>query len=277
VLVLTFATGRLDLPKRVTRTLVIGSVAFAVAAFQLVPMVLDESLINHSRWEPQWKWDSFGALNVYQMLVRGDLLDFGRLPVLSVLALLGAVVCIVKIHKGETHRFLVAGGVLWLVLFCGRPALGVLFTMLGGNQLPLHRLIGGVHTFAFFFIGIGLSTVWKWCLGTSFAYRKTIATGLTALLLFPVVSERGSFHQRNKEWSEMNLAALDIEKTDVDAAVSAINASSGRAYSGKAATWGQSIQSGKRAVLCDIKHSLHSGSFFFVSCDGTNFRPEGLV
>ena len=61
-----------------------------VSAFQLLPVWMDDPILNHSRWEQSWKWDSFGAGVVLKALFTGELLDHGRLPVLSLLALLGA-------------------------------------------------------------------------------------------------------------------------------------------------------------------------------------------
>ena len=41
-------------------------------------LLRDGSLINHSRWEPVWKWDSFGAGPVLKQLFTGDLLERSR-------------------------------------------------------------------------------------------------------------------------------------------------------------------------------------------------------
>src|SRR5204862_1512677 len=153
LLVLSFLPNRLELRQRLARIAVLACIAFSVSAFQLLPMLQDGFLVNHSRWEGQWKWDSFGASYVFRSLLRGDLFDYGRLPVLSLLVLVGALACIVKMSKGairsgesdslsETYRFLLLGAVLWLLLFCGRPAWGVLFTLLHADQLQLHRLLG---------------------------------------------------------------------------------------------------------------------------------------
>jgi hypothetical protein len=71
-------------------------VAFAVTAFHLLPLLLDAPRVNRSRWEPAWKWDSFGAREVLEKLLSGDLLDAGRLPVLSLLALAGVVIAITR-------------------------------------------------------------------------------------------------------------------------------------------------------------------------------------
>src|SRR5260370_29508424 len=75
---------------RIRRVAMIGAVALLLSAFQLVPLLLDGSNINHSRWESVWKWDSFGAGAVLKWLFTGELLDHGRLPVLTLLSLAGA-------------------------------------------------------------------------------------------------------------------------------------------------------------------------------------------
>ena len=36
-----------------------------------------------------WKFDSYGAKDVLTKLLAGDLYDFGRFPILSILALIG--------------------------------------------------------------------------------------------------------------------------------------------------------------------------------------------
>ena len=74
---------------RILRTAWVGAIAFVLAAFEFVPMMLDKSIINHSRWEPSWKWDSFGANQVTKLLFTGELLDHGRAPAFTLLALLG--------------------------------------------------------------------------------------------------------------------------------------------------------------------------------------------
>src|SRR5437867_3187824 len=256
LVLLIFIPNTLPASKRLVRTGIAGFVSFAVAAFQLIPMLLDGSLINHSRWEPQWKWDSFGFSYVFENLVRGNLFDFGRLPALSLLALLGAVICVLRIQRRKpktgvdtetpsaTYAFALFGAGLWLLLFCGRPAWGVLFTMLGAGNVQLHRLIGGLHTFGFLLIGIGLGTVWLWCVNHRFRGRYVLAGVIGLAVLFPVLKERRIFLHENTEWSRINLAALNSQEEHIAAAVSTLQTAPGRTYSGLAATWGNQFRVG---------------------------------
>ena len=175
---------------------------------------------------------------------------------LSLLALLGAVVCVVRIRRGAlepstgaespsaAYAFALFGALLWLLMFCGRPTWGVLFTMLGAGNVHLHRLIGGLHTFGFFLMGIGLGSVWFWCVNKRFRGRYVLATLIGVAVLFPVFRERRIYLQKNAEWSQSNLAALSSQEEHIDAAVSSLKTGSGRTYSGLAATWGNQFRVG---------------------------------
>src|ERR1051326_5317741 len=109
---------------RIRRVSFVGVVSALLSSFQLLPLMLDRGAINHSRWEPVWKWDSFGAGTVMQWFVTGDLLDFGRMPVLTVLAVSGALLWFRRSRREEpdpAHVFIALGATLWLLFFFGRP------------------------------------------------------------------------------------------------------------------------------------------------------------
>jgi len=40
---------------RIRRTVCVGCAALVLAAFQLLPVLIDSPILNHSRWEEQWK------------------------------------------------------------------------------------------------------------------------------------------------------------------------------------------------------------------------------
>src|SRR5262249_34937986 len=60
-----------DTPRSVRfgRTVRLGAIAVAISAFQLLPLLIDSPILNHSRWEPSWKWDGFGWFSVLRYLV----------------------------------------------------------------------------------------------------------------------------------------------------------------------------------------------------------------
>ena len=162
---------------RIRRVAMVGAVALLLSAFQLAPLMLDRSSINHSRWEAVWKWDSFGAGQVLQTLFTGELLDHGRLPMLTLLALAGVALFVWNKSKRrevcQAHAFAVWAAAFWVLVFFGRPFWGPLLTMLGvSDDLQLHRVIGGAHIFLVLLAAIALSALWR-----ELAQRRHYAAG----------------------------------------------------------------------------------------------------
>ena len=95
-------------------------------AWFVIPLVLVKGTVNHSRWEEARKWDSYGAPFILHELFTGRMLDFGRLPVLSLLlaaGVAGAVMAVVRRRDPLAQRLLALCGV-WLALFFGRETWG---------------------------------------------------------------------------------------------------------------------------------------------------------
>ena len=115
---------------RLRRIALVALVSVILSAFQLLPVWLDRAILNHSRWEESFKWDSFGAATVLKALFTGELLDHGRLPVLSLLALAGAVLVMAHIYRTRRlparEGFVLIAAVLWTLVFFGRKTWGPL-------------------------------------------------------------------------------------------------------------------------------------------------------
>src|SRR4029077_17022834 len=77
--------------ERLVRLLTIVLPALLLLAWFVVPLALARAVVNHSRWEDPLKWDSYGAPFILRELLSGRLLDFGRAPLLSLLAAMGAL------------------------------------------------------------------------------------------------------------------------------------------------------------------------------------------
>jgi uncharacterized membrane protein len=224
---------------RTVRTLAVGGAAFAVAAFQLIPLLIDGRLINHSRWEPVWKWDSFGATAVLTKVFTGELLDYGRLPVLSVLAACGVALLFWNSRQGRRsapHTFIALGAALWVLMYFGRPFWGSLLSLLGVSEdMHLHRVIGGAHLFLVLLAAIALGKIQE---ELSRRWHYAAAIAVTALLLYPMARERGQQLANNAAWGRRNLAAHAQERQPIDAALASAKARGGRAYAGLEANWG---------------------------------------
>jgi len=217
--------------RRLVRLLWIAAMSIGLTAFQLLPIITDGPFINRSRWEPLWKWDSFGAAQVLGLTATGDLLDAGRLPMLTLLALIGAIAAW-KQRREFTAMVCLAGTALWMFLFCGRASWGPLYKILGlSDAAQLHRFIGGAQWFLLLLAGTGLARLWT-------RWSTPVAIGLTALLLWPAVAERRDFLREGEVWGRANLAAYETYRDPLQRTIDAARSLGGRAYPGLAASWG---------------------------------------
>ncbi len=234
------------LARRLARLGIIGVLTAASSAWLILPMIQDAALINHSQWEEAWKWNSVGLRRVAGLLASGKLLDEGRWPAITLLAAIGLVACAVAWRRQDAsvERFVLAGSALWLLLFAGRPQWGPLLELVGlGEDVPLHRLIGGAHLFLIFAAAIGLATIAR-ALHQHVRLPAAVAGVLAALVLVPAWRERHAWCATNETWGRENLAARAAEGADVAAAVRACAERGGRAFPGLAATWARQIKIG---------------------------------
>lgn len=230
--------------RRLIRLAWVGSLSFGLAAFQLIPMMSDGPFINRSRWEPLWKWESFGFAQVFGTTFSGNLLDAQRLPVLSLLALYGAIAVVRRRVEPESRfagLFALAGSVLWLFLFCGRAAWGPLFKAIGLSEAAqLHRFIGGAQWFLLMLAGIGLARLWT----RNWRHPRFTVIALTVALLWFPASERLHYLHEGHAWGRDNLAAYESHRGAIDETVASARRMGGRVYPGLAAQWGAQFRIG---------------------------------
>ena len=248
-----------DTARRVGRTVWVGAIAFLVSAFELVPLLLDGAIINHSRYEPLWKWDSLGALKVMGLLLTGDLLDHGRLPVLTILALVGIifyfrdVISSRKRENSPAETFIVLGALLWIFMFFGRSFWGRLLILVGVlPDMPLHRVIGGVQIFLILIAAIQISSIWQQLL------RKThvaVAALVIIILLFPMLREREQYLADNRTLGYSSLAAYEATKPTVDHAIAIARERGGRVYAGPSDGWGTAFKIGGPPVYAYLNEA----------------------
>jgi uncharacterized membrane protein len=250
-LVLVAVLPGADAPPR-RRFIRLGCVALlsiALTAFQIVPMLGDGPFINRSRWEPSWKWESFGVAEVLSLTAAGDLMDGGRLPILSLFALAGAIAVIRRRREAEDEQFAwlfaISGAVLWIFLFCGRASWGPLFKALGLSEAAqVHRFIGGAQWFLLVLAGIGLTQLWTIPFRRRWPMPAFAAAALTIVLLSIPAAERRQFLNEGYVWGRENLAAASNEADAIAQVTAVVKRLGGRSYPGLSANWGAQLRAG---------------------------------
>jgi uncharacterized membrane protein len=226
--------------RRGGRALLLLALVLLATAYFVVPFLLDSAYMNRSVWEIQEKYDSYGHERVFGDLVKGQMLDFGRFPSLTILAGVGLVVCLWR-WRQEHYRFPVILAIFWLLLYFGRPTWGALLDLLPlSRSLHLHRLIIGVHLGSIYLAGLGLAFPWHWALSRGDVRYLIAATALIAAILYPVYKERGAYLRENTRLMIESQRALAAEQDEVAELLAALRrAPPGRVYAGLAANWGK--------------------------------------
>ncbi len=153
-----------------TCTLIIPT--FLLLSYWIIPVFTGSGYHNTSVWDPVWKFNSFGIIEVITKFVGGELFDFGRLPIMTALIVIGLFV---TLSADETKKHIRPFGILFfffLIMFFGRTTWGGLIDLIPGmSDFHGHRFIVGLHLAGLFLAPIGV--MWL---------TETITTFLAKLL-----------------------------------------------------------------------------------------------
>jgi len=264
--------------RRWKRLLILLLLVLVVTSYFLVPFFLDRtfSYLGPSVWEAPEKLNSYGHSWVLHTLAAGDLFDFNRFPSLTILMVAGFVI---SLWRWREERYLVPVVVfmLWLLFYFGRPTWGALLDLVPmTSDLPLHRLIAGVHLGGIYMIAIAFAAPWRWAISRADVRYLVAPLVLTALLLFPVYGERASYLALNSRLLSENEQVMDSENQDLSALYVALEElPPGRVYAGVQNNWGGSYLVGSVPVYALLVAEGMDMLGFYPHAHSLN--TEGLV
>lgn len=235
-----------------------------LAAWVIVPLVVEKPYAATNEFLAHGPdVNSYGAAKILRWLVDGQLLDAGRLPVLTVLGGVGLLVALWQLRRVEHQglRAILAGFAGSLLLFFGTPTLGPLIVLVPGHaDLFLRRFLMGVQLAAVLLAGVGVAALARGCryLLERLAHgparrvlrpRLVSVLGVVALVavLSPAWQElagldtgNGAFRpESNATWIAAQVRADATAGRQVDALVAAARARGpGRIYAGMPSNWG---------------------------------------
>ena len=251
---LLYGISRANWRARVARLALVGGLTAVVCSYMWLPYVAHSAFFGWSPYLQSWKYDSFGAGEIVKWLANGDLLDYDRLPVLTVLLALGLAAALQR--RDPPARLALALFFVWLFLYFGRPTWGRLLNILPLHDgLLLHRFIGSLDVAAILLIGVGGEWFYKnveflifnfkfKTQNSKFITQSVLAVALLVVFLVPALRERRQFYSLNKQWIERTRDALaaDADGRAIIAAVKALPP--GRVYAGLRANWGKDLTFG---------------------------------
>ncbi|HWF72536.1 MAG TPA: hypothetical protein VG186_04280 [Solirubrobacteraceae bacterium] len=197
--------------------------------------------------------NGYGA-RVLGWLASGQLLDAGRLRVVTVFALIGLVLAVRRWRSDDTGRALVAVLVGCTVLSLGRSGLGPLVDVIPGHgDLFFRRFMMGIQLAALLLAGTGASACLHWVcarIGRGPALRTAIALAATVLVLVPAWIQTGRYDRQNAAAIDYQRRADATQGSDVDHLIAlAERTRGGRVYAGMLTNWGASLGVGAVPVF----------------------------
>jgi hypothetical protein len=234
-----------DRSRRILRAASILIPAFILLAWFVIPMLIASGEANRCRWDDVWKFDSWGAKNIFDTLVSGRFFDEGRLPVMTLALAASTLFALYRWKRPMPRRLLVLTAV-WLAIFFGRTTWGYFMLALG---LP-----GTFHVSRFesvFEMFAVLLTAWALAKGVAAAWRAGYAAKLVTLIALSamaivIFAERASYLKLNNQWGDESLAAIVVEGGDLDASLADIRTilgeRPGRVWCGPTGNWASHFQ-----------------------------------
>ncbi len=194
ILVFPFLTPS-SLKPRIGRALIVAGGTVAATAWVTIPLVLSArwAAVNEILGGTALE-NGYGARRVLSWMVSGQLLDAGRLPVLTLLAAVGLVTSMVRFRRDERVRVLLLLVVMSLLLSFGRTTFGSLVDILpGSTDIFMRRFMSGIQLAGLYLAGLGVTVV-----------------GTTALLLVRRWQEPGWTQADARPWVRRSALAAAV-------------------------------------------------------------------
>lgn len=141
------------LTERLKKAVMIYIFALLPLVYWIIPMLLKLNYHIVSFWDPIWKFNSYGWYEVVQQFLQGEIFDWQRLPIITVLVVIGFFALLLNTRLFP-FALLFA---FWFLLYFGRTTWGNLLDLIPGmKDFHQHRFIVGIHIAALFLIPAGL-------------------------------------------------------------------------------------------------------------------------
>ena len=203
--------------------------------------------------------NGYGAGHVLDWLISGQLLDYGRLPVVTVFAALGFGLAWLAWSSDADARALLVALAVCLLLAFGRTTFGSLVDLIpGSGDLFFRRFMMGVQLAALLLAGRGAAWLAAGCVRQLEARVPRWRPGLSAAavavaaiaVLAPAWLQLGAYDRHDSAAIEAQRRADNTQGADLDRLIAVINRDGGgRTYAGMPSNWGQDFTVGAVPVF----------------------------
>jgi hypothetical protein len=245
----------------VRRAAVVLAGALLACAWVIVPLLAQRSwAATNEILQGTPLVNGYGALRQLGWLASGQLLDEGRLPVVTLFAAIGLVLALRRWRSEDTGRALVAALVGCMVLSLGRSGLGPLVDIIPGHgDLFFRRFLMGVQLAALLLAGTGaaacLRVAWGFTerhagWGNRGRVRAAVALAAAVVVLAPAWLQLDRYASHNAAAVDYQRGADALEGREVDRLIAVIDREGGgRVYAGMPSNWGADLRVGAVPVF----------------------------
>jgi hypothetical protein len=273
--------------RNLSRGLLVGVGALLAAAWVLVPLLVD------ARWAGLTQFnrgtifaDSYGAPTILGWLASGRVYDDGRLPVVSLLVLVGVVVCTRRFRHDEKARAALGVWVLSLVMWFGRATWGATVQVLpGSDDVQFQRFVSGVHLAGILLAGIGAAWLGRRLFDLARARVPALrplpaVAGLVLVALVitaPAFSQVSAYDSRGGELILGQQAAEVTDGADLSGLIARVKRlGPGRVYAGLPSNWGRTYAIGSVPVYMVLEANDLDQVGFTLRTQSLSSDPEAL-
>jgi hypothetical protein len=242
----------------------------------------------------------YGAYRVVDWLVSGQLLDYSRLPVVTVFAAIGlGLAWLAWSSNVDGRALLVALGVCLLFAF-GRTTFGSLVDVIPGSaDIFFRRFMMGVQLSALLLAGRGAAWLASGCVRRFEArlprwppgWSRVVVLVSAIVVLAPAWLQLGSYDRQDAAAIAAQRRADGTEGAELDRLIAVVKGDGGgRTYSGLPSNWGQNFTVGAVPVfkylesqdVDEVGYTLRTASlmtdpeYFFDDRDPSDYQLFGI-
>ena len=259
LLIWPLLAGR-PLAARLRRAAIVLGGSLLAAAWVIVPLLQQRpwAAVNEPL-QSTGLVNGYGARQVLDWLVTGQLLDSGRLPVVTVFAALGLALAWLAWSSDADARAMLAALAVCLLFAFGRTTFGPLAGVIPGSaDLFFRRFMMGVQLAALLLAGRGAAWLAARCVGLLEARVPRWPPGLSAAavlvaavaVLAPAWLQLGAYDRQDGAAIAAQRRADATEGAELDRLLAVIERDGGgRTYAGMPSNWGQGFTVGAVPVF----------------------------
>ena len=282
------------LQERVVRAGLVGVGSLLTTLWVTVPLLTQGQWLAVNQFQVGTTInDSYGGPQALKWLVRGELYDSGRLPLVTVLCVVGIVYCARNWRHDARARALVSMWLVAMVFFSGRPTFSFILNLLpGSGGILFQRYIAEVQLTGLLLAAVGAvalttdlwSLIKQWQPSASRLFegarsqRVAVGVAVAALVLgglSPGWREVQAYAQRSAYWIGLQQKADASSGVAVSALVHlAEQRGGGRIYAGMPSNWGHTFYVGDVPVYIYLEQLGVDAVGFTLRTSGTMTDPE---